>query len=75
MSHSYTGKYVTGPAKIDHLSTKDCRLYSSLFYHNLVTIYSTAKKIFITTAEVNGLSSAAYGNGILQSEQKILVKI
>ena len=31
--------------------------------------------MFITTAEFNGLSSAACRNGILHSEQKILVKI
>ena len=44
------------------------RLKSAIFvlYHN---------KIFITTAEFNGLSSTAYGNGILLSERKILVKI
>ena len=32
-------------------------------------------KIFITTVEFNGLSSAAYGNGIAHSERKILAKI
>ena len=32
-------------------------------------------KIFITTAAFNGLSSAAYGNGIANSERKILAKI
>ena len=30
--------------------------------------------MFITTAEFNGLSYAAYGNGILHSEHKILAK-
>ena len=37
-----------------------------LYYHN---------KIFGTTTESNGLSSATYGNGILHSEQKIVAKI
>ena len=31
--------------------------------------------MFITTAEFNGLSPAAYRDGILHSEQKILAKI
>ena len=34
-----------------------------------------ATKNFIITAGFNGLSSAAYRNGILHSEQKILAKI
>ena len=34
---------VTGPAKIDHVSTKDCRFLACLLYHNLITIkYTTA---------------------------------
>ena len=32
-------------------------------------------KLFITTAEFNGLSSAIYGNGIVYFERKILAKI
>ena len=40
--------------------------YKNLHYHN---------KIFITTAEINGLYSADYGNGILYSEWKIFTKI
>ena len=36
-----------------------------LYWHN---------KIFTTTAEFNGLSSTAYGNGILRLELKILAK-
>ena len=36
------------------------------YYHN---------KIFLTTVEFNGLYSAAYKNGILHSEWKILAKI
>ena len=35
--------YVTGPAKIDHLSTKNCQYFSFLLYHNL-TIYTTKTK-------------------------------
>ena len=34
--------YVTGPAKIDHLSAKDCRFLACLLYHNLITIYTIA---------------------------------
>ena len=41
-------------------------LYHYLHYHH---------KIFITTAEFDGLSSAAYGDGILHSKWKTLVKI
>ena len=41
-------------------------LYNHLHYHN---------KIFITAAEFNGLSSAAYGIGILCFEQKVLAKM
>ena len=33
--------YVTGPAKTDHLSTKNCRFLGCLLYHNLITIYTT----------------------------------
>ena len=43
------------------------QLYSNYLYNY--------NQIFITTAEFNGLSSAAYGNGIVHLEQKILVKI
>ena len=41
-------------------------LNNHLYYHN---------KIFITTADFNGLSSAAYENGIRYSKWKILAKI
>ena len=36
--------YVTGPAKIDHVSTKNRRFLACLLYHNLMTIYTTATK-------------------------------
>ena len=36
--------FVTWPAKIDHLSTKNCQVCWSLIYHNLITIYTTATK-------------------------------
>ena len=61
--------------KMNHLSAKNCRFLAHLQYHNLITIYSTATKISSPTAEFNGLSAAAYGNEIVYSEQKILVKI
>ena len=38
------GYYVTGPAKIDHLSTKNRQFLMCLLYHNLITIYTTAIK-------------------------------
>ena len=36
--------YVTRPAKIDHVSTKNRRFSACLLYHNLITIYTTATK-------------------------------
>ena len=67
---------VIGPVKIDHVSTKNHRFLVCLLYHNLITIYVYyCNKIFITTAVFHGLSSAAYGNGIVRSERKILAKI
>ena len=36
--------YVTGPAKIDHVSAKNRRFVACLLYHNLITIYTTATK-------------------------------
>ena len=45
---------VTGSAIIDHLSTKKL---PSWLYHNYLYYRN---KIFITTTEFNGLSSAAY---------------
>ena len=36
--------YVTGPAKIDHLSAKNHRLLACLLHHNLITIYTTGTK-------------------------------
>ena len=38
------GYYVTGPAKTDHLSTKNRQFLMCLLYHNLITIYTTAIK-------------------------------
>ena len=35
---------MTGPAKIDHVSAKNCRFLACLLYHNLITIYTTATK-------------------------------
>ena len=58
--------YVTGPTKINHLSTKNCQSFLSLL---LIYLYY-CNKLFSTirTSEFHGLSSAAYGNGILHSE-------
>ena len=33
---------MTGPAKINHLSTKNHRILAYLQYHNLITIYTIA---------------------------------
>ena len=61
--------------EINHLSTKIAVLLS-LFYHHSITIYVYYQnKIFITTAEFNGLSSVAYENEILHFEWKILENI
>ena len=51
---------------------KNCWFCSSLLYPNY---WYNCNKTFITTAEFNGLSSAAYRNGILHSERKILSQI
>ena len=67
-----TCTYVTGPARIDHVSTKKLPILECLLYHNFLYY---CNRIFITTAEFNGLSFATYGNGIAYSEQKILAKI
>ena len=67
---------VIGPAKFDHLSIKNRQFLSSLHYHNSITIYTSYhNKILITTVEFNGLSSAAYRNGKMHSEWKILANI
>ena len=36
--------YVTGPARIDHVSTKNHRFSACLLYDNLITVYTTAAK-------------------------------
>ena len=36
--------YVTGPGKINHVSTKILPILFTLLYHNLITIYTTATK-------------------------------
>ena len=48
-------------------------LKSYQYYHGYIAKVNA--KTYITTAEFNGLSSAAYGNGIVHSERKILAKI
>ena len=47
MHFSWTEKlvvYVTGPAKINHVSAKNCRFFLSLLYHNLQTVYTNTVK-------------------------------
>ena len=63
--------YVTGPAKINHVSAKKLPIFSSLQYHNLRTNCTKHNKTSITAAEFNVLSSEIYGNGIPRSEMKI----
>ena len=36
--------FVTGPAKTDHVSTKNRRFLLCCLYHNLITIYTTGTK-------------------------------
>ena len=43
-AHRLTHTYVTGPAKIDHVSAKNWQFLACLLYHNLVTIYTTTTK-------------------------------
>ena len=73
--YGYMLIYVTGPAKIDHVSTKKLPIFSVFAVSYLNNYVYYCNKIFISTAEFNGLSSPAYGNGIAHSEQKILAKI
>ena len=63
---------MTGPARINHLGAKNAIFVFALSYLNNHLYYHN--KIFITTAEFNGLSSVAYRNGILHSEHKIITK-
>ena len=60
---------------IDIWAQKYCQFILSLLYHNLRNYFYYWNKIFITTAEFNVLSSAAYKNELRYSEQKILAKI
>ena len=60
--------YVIGPVKIDHLSTTKSPISFVLALNNYLYYYN---QIFATTAQFNGLSSAACRNGILHSKGKI----
>ena len=73
-SHIICFIFVTRPAKINHLSGNNCH-FLSLLYHNLANYLNYCNKVFITTAKFSGLSSAAYGNGMLHSDRKIVAKI
>ena len=71
---------MTGLVKINHVSTRIVVNFSSLLYHNLITIIiyidtNVTKCLLHTNAEFNGLSSAIYRNRILQSHLKISVKM
>ena len=44
MHYKCTDTYVTEPAKIDHVSTKNLQFLACLLYHNLITIYTTTTK-------------------------------
>ena len=57
---------VTWPAIIDHVNGKKSLMFSVFAVINNYLHY--CNKIFITTAEFNGLSSTVYGNGITHSE-------
>ena len=65
--------YVTRPAKINYVSTKNCWFLSTLLYHNLLTVNSNATKSLL---EFNGLYAAIYRNNILATfRTEILTKI
>ena len=65
--------YVSGPAKINHLTTKITNffIFALSLFNNYLCCCNT---FFITAAKFNGLYSAADGNGILHSEWKIISK-
>ena len=67
--------FVTGSAKIDHLSTKNHQFLLFLCDHNVITIYTTTTNTSSVLQNLMGFPSAAYENGILHSEQETLVKI
>ena len=46
--------YVTGPAKIDHLSAKNCHFVLHLLHHNLITIYTNTTKSFLPLENLMG---------------------
>ena len=60
--------FVTEPAKIDHVSTKKSLIFGVFAVSKLNNYLYYCNKIFITTGELNGLSSATYRNGIVYSE-------
>ena len=67
---------VTGPAKIDHVSTKNHRFLACLLYHNFITVYTTATKSSSLLQNLMGfLQQLTEISGIVHSERKILVKI
>ena len=66
---------MTGPARIDHVSTKKLSIFSVFAVSYLNNNLYYCNEIFITTAEFNGLSFAVYRNGIVHSERKIFAKI
>ena len=68
------GTFVTGHAKINHVSAKIAnffRLCCIITYE----LFIQTQKISVTIAKFNGLSSEIYGNGIPHSELKISAKI
>ena len=54
---------------------KKLPIFSMFAVSKLNNCLNHCNKIFIVTVNFNGLSSVAYGNGIVHSEQKILAKI
>ena len=67
--------YVTGPAKINHVSPKKIADFSVFALSLLTNCLNKHNKISVTTAEFNKHSSEIYGNEIPHSELKIFAKI
>ena len=62
----YEWSIVTGPAKINHMSAKNCRFFSFLLYHNLWTIYSTKIKS-LSLLQNHSNNHNTFGKGWLAS--------
>ena len=62
LSHAWV--FVTGPAKINHVSAKKSQILSVFALSLLTNGLYKHNEISVTTAEFNGLSFEIDGNGI-----------